>query len=92
MQIRSLDLDPETIEKLEKIEQAINYWSRQNASLVVKRRRIEDQLVGMFDSRDQLFSEIIEKSGLPEGSKIKTILESGEVQIAIPEKKAPSGS
>lgn len=91
MQIKSLDLDPETIEKLEGIEQSINYWARQHSALLVKQERIKIQLMGMYDSRDQLFNEIIENSGFPKGSKIKSISEAGEVQIVVPEQE-PSGS
>lgn len=92
METRSIDLDPETIQRLEKIEQAITYWARQHGSHMIKADQARVQLSGMYDSRQQLFKEIVEKSDLPEGAKITEILESGEVKIALPPSKDSSGS
>jgi hypothetical protein len=92
METRSIDLDPETIQKLEKIEQSITYWSRQHSSFSVKADRAKAQYEGMCDSRQQLFDEIVKANNLPEGSKIIEILESGEVKVILPRESKPSGS
>jgi len=90
METQSIDLDPETIQKLEQIEQAITYWSRQHGSYSIKADQAKLQLSGMYSSRKQLFDEIVEKSNLPEGARITEILESGEVRIALPKDSSDS--
>ncbi len=84
METQSIDLNPETIQKLEKIEQAITYWSRKHGTLSIQVEKAKIQLAGMYDSRKQLFNEIVQENDFPKGAQITEILESGEVRIAIP--------
>lgn len=92
METRSIDLDPDTIQNLEKIEQSITYWSRKHGTLSLQVDQAKAQLAGMYDARHQLFDNIIQKNNFPKGTKIIEILESGEVKIALPQPEEPSDS
>ena len=93
METQSISLSPEDIQKLEKIEQSITYWARKHSSHTIKADQAKGQLVGMYGSREHLFSEIVQKNDLPEGARIVEISESGDVMVALPEDKdSSSGS
>jgi hypothetical protein len=89
METRSIDLNPETIQRLEQIEQSITYWSRKHGVLTLQVDRAKAQLAGMYDSRQQLFDEIVQANNFPKGTRIVEILESGEIKIALPDSEPP---
>jgi hypothetical protein len=83
----SFKLSVEDFEYLTKIEHSINHWSKELGLASLRVRGMEDQLAGVYESREQFMRQTIEKAGFKADKAVNIkILADGEVQfVAVPE-------
>jgi len=84
---RSFNLDPETFEYLNKIEHSIGHWSRELGLAALRVRGLEGQLAGIYESREGLIKQALEKAGFkPDKATRIQISGDGKVNfIELPE-------
>jgi len=86
----SFNLDPESIDYLNKIEHSITHWSRELGLTALRIRGLEVQLAGLYESREQFMKKTIEKAGFKADKADNiNVLPNGEVRfILLPDEVA----
>jgi len=82
---KSVRISEELEPQIRKIEESIEYWSIEHSQAVLEVRRIERQLMGMYDARmEVLLGFLASQVGMP-ASKIKItgVDEAGFIEFEV---------